>query len=345
MGRKMRSGALWSGQSSYPRSGRPTAQPPRRGHGKHRPRGTPNWIHKLTCHLFFGRGNDTPTGGCTGVGCGGIARARGMQRRLAAILFADIAGYTRMMDESEADTHRRMMAMWDEVVEPEIAAAGGCIVKNTGDGFLACFESVGNAVSCAVTIQRNAATREGGQRSGEPLALRMGLHVGDVIIEANDVYGGAVNLAARLQELAEPGTIAISASVREQLGCNFKSPLLDLGAARLRNIATPVHAFRILATSTPDCSPAPAPTIPSNGRSSLAVLSFVYGENVCDSALEHEGTMDLVQLLTALSQTFSTFPIFAGNYKGSRRPVSEPAIHFDGRSVFLQHAAPNQPDS
>jgi class 3 adenylate cyclase len=262
-----------------------------------------------------------------------------MQRRLAAILFADIAGYTRMMDESEVDTHRRMMAMWDEVVEPEIAAAGGCIVKNTGDGFLACFESVGNAVSCAVTIQRNAASREAGQPSGKPLALRMGLHVGDVIVEANDVYGGAVNLAARLQELAEPGTIAISASVREQLGCNFKSPMLDLGAARLKNIVTPVHAFRILATPTPDCSPAPVPPITSNGRSSLAVLSFVYGENVGESALDHVGTMDLLRFLTALSPTFSTLPIFAGDYNSARRPVSEPAIHFDGRSVFLQHAA------
>src|SRR5207244_1397565 len=134
---------------------------------------------------------------------------------LAAILFADVAGYTRLMDEYEADTHGRLMMLLEEVIEPAIASSRGHVVKNTGDGFVARFESVSDAFTCAVDIQRSVHTRESPYSAERRLAFRMGLHAGDIVVEAHDVYGAGVNLAARLQELAEPEELAISASVRE----------------------------------------------------------------------------------------------------------------------------------
>src|SRR4051812_39809313 len=104
-----------------------------------------------------------------------------MQRRLAAILFADVAGYTRLMDEHEVDTHRRLMKLLGEVVEPAISEAGGQTVKNTGDGFLARFDSVTDAFDCAITIQRSINSREAEQSAEKRIGFRMGLHVGDIV--------------------------------------------------------------------------------------------------------------------------------------------------------------------
>jgi class 3 adenylate cyclase len=174
------------------------------------------------------------------------------QRRLAAILFADIVGYSRLMDEFEAETHPRLMSLFDEIVDPAVAAASGFLVKWTGDGFLARFESVRSAVECAVVIQQGAANREADRPAQKRLALRMGLHVGDIVIETRDIYGASVNLAARLQEFADPGGVAISTSVREQLGSNIKLPILSLGWVSLKNISSPVHVFEILALDIPD---------------------------------------------------------------------------------------------
>jgi class 3 adenylate cyclase len=177
---------------------------------------------------------------------GPAARWSTVQRKLAAILFADIAGYTRLMDIYEAETHHRLMMIFDEIVDPAIAATGGCVVKNTGDGFLARFESVTTAVECALAIQQSANSREACQPASKRLVFRMGLHVADVIIELRDVYGAGVNIAARLEELAEPGSITISASVREQLGTNLTVRAIDLGEVRLKNVSEPVRAFRLL---------------------------------------------------------------------------------------------------
>jgi len=176
-----------------------------------------------------------------------------MQRRLAAILFGDVAGYTRLMDEYEADTHTRLMALFKETIEPAIASAGGQIVKNTGDGFVARFESVSDAFECAVAVQRGVHGREADQPPEKRVAFRAGLHVGDIVVEAHDVYGAGVNLAARLQELAEPGGLAISGSVREQLGSRLKLPTTDAGNVNLRNIADPVRVFRV--ATSPDRAP------------------------------------------------------------------------------------------
>jgi adenylate cyclase len=228
-----------------------------------------------------------------------------MERRLAAILFADVAGYTRLMDEYEADTHARLVALFDEVIAPTIVAANGQIVKNTGDGFLARFESVGNAFECTVAVQRSINARESEQPLDKRLAFRMGLHVGDIVVEAHDVYGAGVNIAARLQEFAEPGELAISALVREQLGNNLKLTTLDLGNVTLKNIAAPVRIYRVAALSQAGRQRTPAAGAPWKSRPSIAVLRFAeYGVKPGDSFIGDGISEDVVAALASLPDLF-----------------------------------------
>jgi class 3 adenylate cyclase/TolB-like protein len=228
-----------------------------------------------------------------------------MQRRLAAILFADVAGYTRLMDEYEADTHARLMALFDEVIEPAVASAGGQIVKNTGDGFVARFESVNEAFGCAVGIQRSVNGREAACPAEQRLAFRIGLHAGDIVVEAHDVYGAGVNLAARLQELSEPEELIISASVREQLGNNLKLPTIDLGQVTLKNISAPVQVFRVLPLDERLRQRVPQAGMPWNSRPSIAVLPFPeYGADAADSLIGDGIAEDVVAALASLPDLF-----------------------------------------
>ena len=219
-----------------------------------------------------------------------------MQRTLAAILFADIAGYTRLMDQYEAETHLRLMRVIEEIVEPAVAAANGSIVKNTGDGFLARFASVNEAFRSATGIQQGVNSREADQPAEKRIEYRMGLHVGDIVVEARDVYGAGVNLAARLQELAAPGGLAISSSVREQLGAGLKLPITDLGNVSLKNIADPVRIYALgpekiagLPTDTPPSD------LPKNGwrRYAAAIAAASYKSHASSSLLGKRTTLAL----------------------------------------------------
>ena len=148
----------------------------------------------------------------------GVNAARAMAataiRRLAAILAADVAGYSRLMGADEEGTHERLQAHLRELVTPKIAEHRGRIVKNTGDGFLAEFPSVVDAVRCAVEIQRGMAVREPEVPEERRIRLRMGINLGDVIAEEHDIFGDGVNVAARLEAQAEPGGICVSGTVR-----------------------------------------------------------------------------------------------------------------------------------
>lgn len=228
-----------------------------------------------------------------------------MQRRLAAILFADVAGYTRLMDEHETNTHRRLMGLLEEVVEPAISEGGGQIVKNTGDGFLARFDSVSDAFDCAVTIQRSINSREAEEPAEQRIGFRMGLHVGDIVAEARDVYGAGVNLAARLQEFAHPGELAISALVREQLGNNLKLATTDLGNVTLKNIAAPVRVYRVGPLNDEEHRRVPFPGTTRKSRPSIAVLPFVeYGVKPGESFLGDGISQDVVAALASLPDVF-----------------------------------------
>ena len=227
-----------------------------------------------------------------------------MQRTLAAILFADIAGYTRLMDQYEAETLLRLRRVIEEIVEPAVAAANGSIVKNTGDGFLARFASVNEAFRCATGIQLGVDSREADQPEEKRIAYRMGLHVGDIVVEAREVYGAGVNLAARLEELAAPGGLAISSSVREQLGAGLKLPITDLGNVSLKNIADPVRAFQVDLTQS-QRQQARVAGARRHSRPSIAVLPFIeYGAKAEDSLIGHGISEDVIAALASLPDLF-----------------------------------------
>jgi TolB-like protein/class 3 adenylate cyclase/tetratricopeptide (TPR) repeat protein len=183
-----------------------------------------------------------------------------MVRRLAAILAADVVGYSRLMAADEQGTHARLKALRQEFLEPKIAEHHGRVVKLMGDGALVEFASVVDAVQCAVEIQREMAERNAAVPDDQRIHFRLGVNLGDVIIEGDDIYGDGVNVAARLEALAEPGGVCVSAPVRVQVEDKLPYGFDDLGEQQVKNIPRPVHVFRVL----PDGRGGPA--TPGRGR-------------------------------------------------------------------------------
>ena len=172
--------------------------------------------------------------------------AEKVERRLAAILSADVVGYTRLMRADEEGTLARFHAHHAELVEPKIAEYKGRIVKLMGDGLLVEFASVVDAVRCATEVQRGMPARNAGVPEDEQIVLRVGINLGDVIVEGDDVHGDGVNIATRLQEIAPPGGISVSGvvydSVKDKLAPGFE----DLGPQQVKNIAEPIRAYRVV---------------------------------------------------------------------------------------------------
>jgi adenylate cyclase len=167
-----------------------------------------------------------------------------VERRLTAILAADVAGYSRLMGAEEEETLARLKAHRRELVDPKIAEHCGRIVKTTGDGLLVEFASVVDAVRCAVEIQRDMAERNVDVPPERRIEFRIGINVGDIIIDESDIFGDGVNVAARLEALAEPGGICISRMVRDQVRDKLAMTFEDLGEQQVKNIARPVRAYR-----------------------------------------------------------------------------------------------------
>jgi adenylate cyclase len=162
-------------------------------------------------------------------------------RRLAAIFASDVAGYSRLMGADEEGTHERLKAHRRELVDPKISEHCGRIVKTTGDGMLAEFASVVDAVRCAAELQRAMIDREAGIPEDRRIRLRIGINLGDVIVENDDIFGDGVNVGARLEALAEPGGICISRTVRDQIRDRLPLAFEDLGEQGVKNIARPVR--------------------------------------------------------------------------------------------------------
>ena len=165
------------------------------------------------------------------------------ERRLAAVLAADVVGYSRLMGADEIGTLRALQAHRRELIDPKIAAHHGRIVKTTGDGLLVEFPSAVEAVACAIAVQQGTGSRNAGVAEDKRLTFRVGINVGDIISEGGDIFGDGVNVAARLESLCEPGGLCISRAVRDQVRDKLPVAFDDLGEQQVKNIARPVRAF------------------------------------------------------------------------------------------------------
>jgi TolB-like protein/Flp pilus assembly protein TadD len=201
-------------------------------------------------------------------------------RRLAAILAADVAGYSRLMGADEEGTHDRLKGHLRELVNPKIKEYRGRVVKNTGDGMLAEFPSVLDAVRCAAEVQRGMIDREPDVPEEHRIRFRIGINLGDVIVEPEDIFGDGVNIAARLEAFAEPGGICVSGTVRDHIGDRLRYPFENLGEQSIKNIARPVrvYALRPEAIAGLPASTLPSPMLISQSavapRLSIVVLPF-----------------------------------------------------------------------
>jgi class 3 adenylate cyclase len=166
-----------------------------------------------------------------------------IERRLSAILAADVAAYSRLMHDDEEDTHRRVTALLAQCVSPTLTEHGGRVVKNTGDGFLAEFRSAVDAVRAAVQFQTCILQIATAEPEDRRILFRVGINIGDVIVEPHDIFGDGVNVAARLESLAEPGGICISSSAYDQVRGKVDVGFADLGEQKLKNIADAVKAY------------------------------------------------------------------------------------------------------
>ena len=232
-------------------------------------------------------------------------------RRLAAILAAGVAGYSRLMGEDEEGTHERLKAHLRELVDPKIEERHGRIVKNTGDGMLVEFSSVVDAVRCAVEMQRGMIGREPDVPEERRIRFRVGVNLGDVIVEPHDIFGDGVNIAARLEALAESGGICIARVVRDQIRDKLPYPFEDVGEQRVKNIARPVRVYALRpeaiadlpAPSVPFTTPVlPPPIVP---RLSIVVLPFANLSNDPEQQYFADGiTEDVTTDLSRLENMF-----------------------------------------
>lgn len=231
------------------------------------------------------------------------------QRRLAAILAADVVGYSRLMQADEAGTLARLKVLRRDAIDPSVSAHGGRTVKLMGDGLLAEFPSVVDAVGCAVAMQRAVSARERGEPEARRIALRIGVNLGDVIIEGDDLYGDGVNIAARLEEIAAPGGIAVSATVFEHIGSRLDVTFEDGGEQRLKNIERPVRVFRVkdeAATRASGALPG-AGKEPGLEKPSIAVLPFANMSGDPEQEFFSDGITE--DIITELSRFRSLFVI------------------------------------
>ncbi len=287
------------------------------------------------------------------------------ERKLAAIVLADIAGYSALMEREETRTFARLQALREQIINPKVAEFGGRIIKTTGDGFLAEFPSATAALGCGITIQRMNLAQEANKDEAERFHLRIGVNVGDIIIDGEDVSGDGVNVAARLEPLAPPDGICVSGAVRDQVREDLGVVLEDLGEQHVKNISRPIRAFRINLANAPVAKPAPRGRLsrrpwiaaaasvalvvllgvggllywtktnkPTTPPLSLVVLPFQsVGHDPDQDAFADALTADLTNALGQLSDSFVISSMTALTYKG--KPIDVRQI---GRELGVRYA-------
>jgi adenylate cyclase len=245
-------------------------------------------------------------------------------RRLAAILAADVAGYSRLMGADEEGTLERLKALRRELLDPRIAVHHGRIIKTTGDGTLVEFASVVDAVRCAVEVQQAMPERNASVGPESRIELRIGINLGDVIVEGDDLYGDGVNIAARLEGIAEPGGICISDDAFRQVRGKVEAEFADIGEQSLKNIARPLRVFRLGPLSSPAPPIAPPAALPLPDKPSIAVLPFANTSGEPEQEYFADGMVE--EIITALSRIRWLFVIARNSsftYKGQAVDVKQ----------------------
>src|SRR5438132_1199484 len=240
-------------------------------------------------------------------------------RRLAAILAADVAGYSRLMGADEEGTLERLKALRRELLDPKIAEHKGRIIKTTGDGLLVEFASVVDAVRCAVAVQQAMPERNTGVGAESCIELRIGINLGDVIVEGNDLYGDGVNIAARIEALADAGGVFVSNTVHDHVRDRLPFLFEDLGEQQVKNIARPVRVYRVrdIGAAVKSPSTPPQPPLPLPDKPSIAVLPFANMSGDPEQEYFADGMVE--EIITALSRIRWLFVIARNSsftYKG-----------------------------
>jgi TolB-like protein/class 3 adenylate cyclase len=252
------------------------------------------------------------------------------ERRLAAILAAEVVGYSRLMGKDEAGTLARLKALRREVIDPKIGEHRGRIVKTTGDGLLVEFSSVVGAVLCAVEVQRSIAEHNASAAAEQRIELRIGIHQGDIISEDGDIFGEGVNIAARLEGLAEPGGISVSDRVQSDVVGRIGVAFDDLGPQQVKNIALPVHVYRV----RPDMGSVKI-SLPLPDKPSIAVLPFQNMSGDPEQEYFSDGMVE--EITTAISRLPWLFVIARNSsftYKGKSVDVKQVARELGVRYVL-----------
>ena len=245
-------------------------------------------------------------------------------RRLAAILAADVAGYSRLIGDDEEGTLNRLRSIRADVIDPKISEHRGRIVKTTGDGLLVEFTSVVDALRCATEIQSTMAERNADIAAEKRVEFRVGIHQGDIVVEDGDIFGDGVNVAARLEGLADPGGICVSARVQEDIAGKLDLAFEDVGEQSLKNIARPVRVYRVRDAASKSRSPLAPSALPLPDKPSIAVLPF---QNMSgDPEQEYFADGMVEEIITALSRIRWLFVIARNStftYKGQAIDVKQ----------------------
>lgn len=259
-----------------------------------------------------------------------------VQRRLAAILAADMVGYSRLMGADEEGTIERQKERRAELMDPIIASHGGRIVKTMGDGLLVEFPSVVDAVKCAVEVQQAMSEREADVAEDRRIQYRIGINLGDIVIDGDDILGDGVNIAARLEGLAESGGICISGTVFDQVKSKLDAGFEDLGPQVVKNIADPVRAYRVTSTiNSAISSDAPTGDIPTSAKPSIAVLAFDNIGGDPEQEYFSDGiTEDIITALSHIRQFLVTARNSTFTYKGQAVDLRSVASELGVRYVL-----------
>jgi adenylate cyclase len=253
-----------------------------------------------------------------------------VERRLAAILAADVAGYSRLTGLDEEGTHARLRERLRGLADPKISEHRGKVVKHTGDGVLAEFGSVVDAVRCAIEVQRGMAEQNATMPQAKRIEFRIGIHVGDIIVDDNDIFGDGVNIAARLEGIAEPGGICISDDAQRQVRGKVDFAFEDMGPQNLKNIVEPMRAWRLRMNASGSAATPIEPPVESTqalalpDKPSIAVLPF---ENMSgDPEQDYFADGMVEEITTALSRFKSLFVIARNSsftFKGKAVDIKE----------------------